>query len=422
MTAGGRGRDGAGLLIVSSGDLTRQRLGTGSLHRHRQPVRERNRRHPRRARPEPARGLRWPPPDGFAILDGTLIATDRITADEPYYSMKHRRHRMNVHVVAAPDGTPLWFSRALPGRTHDLTAARAHGVMGETTPTDKLRNRRAELVFLGLENTIEHDYAERAGTSFRYVPFTGLRRHRSANSPAMPMPMPMPLAVARGAPAAFTALRRERPGARTSQCPSVSAPRSPVSPSSSAKRPASAPPSAPNSAPRASGMASCTSSAKATSPPARQPPRVLAAGVPPRRHAARPGPGGPRHRPGGSHHTGRTRHPGTARRPGAAAGLRQPRGPGSVCAILDIEGPGTTLGRPLGIGSSSLSCSVWWRWGLPAGSGLSSAPVARPIPASAVPSGLRRHGLGPGRRTGAGGRGRRIYADPAGHTFRLVRH
>ncbi|MDQ0605369.1 hypothetical protein QF037_009714 [Streptomyces canus] len=69
------------------------------------------------------------PPEGFVILDGTLIATDRIAADEPYYSMKHRRHGMNVQVVAAPDGRPLWFSRALPGRTHDLTAARAHGVI-----------------------------------------------------------------------------------------------------------------------------------------------------------------------------------------------------------------------------------------------------------------------------------------------------
>ncbi|CAL9341600.1 IS5 family transposase ISSro1 [Streptomyces sp. enrichment culture] len=70
-----------------------------------------------------------PPPEGFVILDGTLIATDRITADEPYHSMKHHRHGMSVRVVAAPDGTPPWFSRALPGRTHDLTAARAHGVI-----------------------------------------------------------------------------------------------------------------------------------------------------------------------------------------------------------------------------------------------------------------------------------------------------
>ncbi|MFE3585463.1 transposase family protein [Streptomyces vinaceus] len=36
---------------------------------------------------------------------------------------------MNVQVIARPDGTPLWFSRALPGRTHDLTAARAHGIV-----------------------------------------------------------------------------------------------------------------------------------------------------------------------------------------------------------------------------------------------------------------------------------------------------
>ncbi|MFE4053825.1 transposase family protein [Streptomyces sp. YIM B13518] len=69
------------------------------------------------------------PPEGFVVLDGTLIATDRIAADEPYYSMKHRRHGMNVQVVATPDGTPLRFSRALPGRTHDLIAARAHEVI-----------------------------------------------------------------------------------------------------------------------------------------------------------------------------------------------------------------------------------------------------------------------------------------------------
>ncbi|WP_285740693.1 transposase family protein [Kitasatospora phosalacinea] len=65
----------------------------------------------------------------FVIVDGTLIPTDRIKADEPYYSQKHRKHGMNVQVVAAPDGTPLWFFRALPGRTHDLTAARAHGIV-----------------------------------------------------------------------------------------------------------------------------------------------------------------------------------------------------------------------------------------------------------------------------------------------------
>ncbi|MFD4578003.1 IS5 family transposase [Streptomyces sp. NPDC058479] len=63
------------------------------------------------------------------IVDGTLIPTDRVRADEPYYSMKHRKHGMNVQVIARSDGTPLWFSHATPGRTHDLTAARAHGII-----------------------------------------------------------------------------------------------------------------------------------------------------------------------------------------------------------------------------------------------------------------------------------------------------
>jgi hypothetical protein len=63
------------------------------------------------------------------IVDGTLIPTDRIGADEPYHSMKHRRHGMNVQVITRPDGTLLWFSRATPGRTHDLTAVRAHGIV-----------------------------------------------------------------------------------------------------------------------------------------------------------------------------------------------------------------------------------------------------------------------------------------------------
>jgi hypothetical protein len=63
------------------------------------------------------------------IVDGTLIPTGRIRADGPYCSMKHRKHGMNAQVVTRPGGTPLWFSRATPGRIHDLTAARAHGIV-----------------------------------------------------------------------------------------------------------------------------------------------------------------------------------------------------------------------------------------------------------------------------------------------------
>ncbi|MFJ3786192.1 transposase family protein [Streptomyces sp. NPDC090093] len=73
--------------------------------------------------------LTGPDEGDYVIVDGTLIPIDRIAADEPYYSVKHRRHGMDVQVIARPDGTPLWFSRATPGRTHDLTAARAHGIV-----------------------------------------------------------------------------------------------------------------------------------------------------------------------------------------------------------------------------------------------------------------------------------------------------
>ncbi|MFC9289325.1 hypothetical protein [Streptomyces sp. NPDC057052] len=61
------------------------------------------------------------PRKGFVILDGALITADRIAGDEPYYSMKHRRQGMNAQVVASLEGTPLWFSRALLGRRHDLS-------------------------------------------------------------------------------------------------------------------------------------------------------------------------------------------------------------------------------------------------------------------------------------------------------------
>ncbi|MER7967407.1 transposase family protein [Streptomyces sp. NPDC096080] len=64
----------------------------------------------------------------FVILDGTLLPIDRIAADTPYFSGKHKRHGMNVQVLTDPFGRLLWASSALPGSTHDLTAARQHGI------------------------------------------------------------------------------------------------------------------------------------------------------------------------------------------------------------------------------------------------------------------------------------------------------
>jgi hypothetical protein len=72
----------------------------------------------------------------FVILDGTLLPIDRIAADTPYYSGKHKRHGMNIQVLTDPFGRLLWASPALPGATHDLTAARTHGIDGQLLQSD----------------------------------------------------------------------------------------------------------------------------------------------------------------------------------------------------------------------------------------------------------------------------------------------
>jgi hypothetical protein len=65
----------------------------------------------------------------YLVLDGTLVAIDRVAADRPFYSGKHRRHGMNLQVIAAPDGRLLWVSGPLRGSVHDLSAARIWGVI-----------------------------------------------------------------------------------------------------------------------------------------------------------------------------------------------------------------------------------------------------------------------------------------------------
>jgi hypothetical protein len=71
----------------------------------------------------------------YVVIDGTLIPIDRVAADRPFYSGKHRRHGMNLQVIASPQGEILWVSGALPGSTHDLTAARIWGIIRELAAT-----------------------------------------------------------------------------------------------------------------------------------------------------------------------------------------------------------------------------------------------------------------------------------------------
>jgi hypothetical protein len=67
-------------------------------------------------------------------LDGTLIDTDRVGTPGPngadlWWSGKHKRHGGNIQVISAPDGWPLWVSDVRPGREHDMTCARRHGII-----------------------------------------------------------------------------------------------------------------------------------------------------------------------------------------------------------------------------------------------------------------------------------------------------
>jgi hypothetical protein len=71
-------------------------------------------------------------------LDGVVIRTDRVQTPGPsgadlWWSGKHKHHGGNVQVVSAPDGWPLWTSDVQPGREHDITCARAHGVIDALT-------------------------------------------------------------------------------------------------------------------------------------------------------------------------------------------------------------------------------------------------------------------------------------------------
>ncbi|WP_030187315.1 IS5/IS1182 family transposase [Streptomyces sp. NRRL S-813] len=79
--------------------------------------------------PDLATATRTAARKAFVILDGTLLPIDRIAADRPYYSGKHKKHGMNVQVITDPFGRLLWASPALPGAVHDIKAAQTHGII-----------------------------------------------------------------------------------------------------------------------------------------------------------------------------------------------------------------------------------------------------------------------------------------------------
>ena len=67
----------------------------------------------------------------YVIVDGTLIPIDRVAADRPFYSGKHKKHGMNLQVIASLAGDILWVSGALAGSVHDKKAEWIWGVLDE---------------------------------------------------------------------------------------------------------------------------------------------------------------------------------------------------------------------------------------------------------------------------------------------------
>ena len=70
----------------------------------------------RTSEPIPTRGARRNCAKRSGTLKGSPI--DRVARDKPFYSGKHKRHGMNLRVIASPDGDVLWVSGALPGTAH----------------------------------------------------------------------------------------------------------------------------------------------------------------------------------------------------------------------------------------------------------------------------------------------------------------
>ncbi|MFD9286332.1 transposase family protein [Streptomyces mirabilis] len=76
--------------------------------------------------------LRLPPASTVLLrqdVGGGLSPPLEQQAPHGAHAGKHKKHGMNVQVVADPFGRLLWASPALPGAVHDVRAAREHGVV-----------------------------------------------------------------------------------------------------------------------------------------------------------------------------------------------------------------------------------------------------------------------------------------------------
>jgi hypothetical protein len=109
----------------------------------------------------------------YAILDGTLIPIDRVADQKPYYSGKQKRHGVKVQVIADAVGRLVWASAALPGSTHDLTAARTHSIIEALTSANVMTF--ADKAYQGARGTVRTPFKRH-----RYRPKLS-RRQKAVN-------------------------------------------------------------------------------------------------------------------------------------------------------------------------------------------------------------------------------------------------
>jgi hypothetical protein len=140
----------------------------------------------------------------YVVLDGTLIPVDRVAADRPFYSGKHKKHGMNLQAIASPDGDILWVSGAPPGSVHDKRAEWIWGVL-------------AELEAAGLITLADKGYQ---GSTYAKIPYRGKNKPESqkqANKAHAKLRSPGERANAqRSRPGEYSASSAAAPGALVS--------------------------------------------------------------------------------------------------------------------------------------------------------------------------------------------------------------
>ncbi|MEU8004227.1 transposase family protein [Catellatospora sp. NPDC049111] len=121
------------------------------------------------------------------ILDVTIIATFRVrwtSEHKRWWVYRKRPYGINLQALADETGDLLWISNGLPGSTHDLTAARRHGVVDAAVQSGL--QLWADLGYQGEAHTLITPV--RAGKDKGLIPAAVAynRRHAAVRAPGEP--------------------------------------------------------------------------------------------------------------------------------------------------------------------------------------------------------------------------------------------